>query len=272
MMESLFKVMESFEKVDGFSAEESEELEDSAYTDEEFEPVFEDLQFGEDRDFFSYEYMRTVLRYVEEHPSHTMATIRTKFRKVKYPYYITRFREYVSHLGTYHERWAKVAKHCKEMFDQFRANKLTVHDRTIRMWAVTKAWELELRDFKASPSWILNFKHKYRITSRKITKFVTFKNERRQEDIENEAVGVILDYIVRCGCMGGGRQASTCPPCRSRASPSYRSHSTRAVRPRTVPSCLSSDASIANKYYVYNVFMLNIMYIGFFFVNACLPL
>ena len=58
-----------------------------------------------------------------------------------------------------------------------------------------KARELVLSSFCSNDSCILNIKRNYRMTSRKITEFVTFMNERRQEDIENSAIEVLLDYI-----------------------------------------------------------------------------
>ncbi|XP_018497412.1 tigger transposable element-derived protein 2-like, partial [Galendromus occidentalis] len=76
-----------------------------------------------------------------------------------------------------------------------RVNLLSVHDDDLRKWALQKARELELTRFSASHNWIQNFKRCYRMTSRKVTKFTTHKRERDQEEIENAAAELILDFV-----------------------------------------------------------------------------
>ncbi len=48
---------------------------------------------------------------------------------------------------------------------------LKVHDINLKKWAIQKSRELNI-NFKASNNWINRFKSKYRIRSRKITKFI----------------------------------------------------------------------------------------------------
>lgn len=89
----------------------------------------------------------------------------------------------------------QVAQHTKEQFDFARANLLAVHDDDLRKWALQKAREVELTRFSASHNWVQNFKRCYRLSSRKINKFTTHKREREQEEIENSAAELIVDFI-----------------------------------------------------------------------------
>ena len=45
----------------------------------------------------------------------------------------------------------------------------------LQIWALTKARELGLNSFKASPRWLVHFKKDQGISSRKVTKYFTAK-------------------------------------------------------------------------------------------------
>ncbi len=48
-----------------------------------------------------------------------------------------------------------------------------MHDRDIKRWALKKAKKLNLHSFKASDTWVCDFKKRHNICIRKVTKFVT---------------------------------------------------------------------------------------------------
>ena len=78
-------------------------------------------------------------------------------------------------------------------FKEAVGNHHSIHDRDLRKWALQKAQEIECHPFKASKYWLHTFKTKYRIVSRKITKFVTKTNVASQEDIENAAIAFQIE-------------------------------------------------------------------------------
>ena len=70
-------------------------------------------------------------------------------------------------------------------------NKLIIHDDDLQRWALQKANELNLPNFKASRKWLDKFKKSQRIVSRKITKFVSSDYVEKQEEIENMALSFV---------------------------------------------------------------------------------
>ncbi len=62
----------------------------------EFDDEYNDETEQSDlKNHFTLEEMKKIIEWVDEHPNARIATISHQFRKVKYMYYITRFREYV---------------------------------------------------------------------------------------------------------------------------------------------------------------------------------
>ncbi|KAF4525954.1 hypothetical protein B566_EDAN000745 [Ephemera danica] len=70
-------------------------------------------------------------------------------------------------------------------FQRAKEQKHIVHDRDLKRWAVAINKDVKLEGFKASNTWLLSFKKKNRIVSRKITKFVT--KSKVKESVETEA-------------------------------------------------------------------------------------
>jgi hypothetical protein len=81
-----------------------------------------------------------------------------------------------------------------ESFELARQNGATVHDSTLRGWALNKARELNFDTFKSSHYWLNKFKRIHRISSRKIVKFISTRQQKNLEEIENSALDLMLDY------------------------------------------------------------------------------
>ena len=64
---------------------------------------------------------------------------------------------------------------------------LPVHDWDFKNWSIEIAEELELEPFKASKTFITNFKKTHKFTSRKITKFVTRVDRQNEQEIQANA-------------------------------------------------------------------------------------
>ena len=190
----LYKTITKMDKQDYLEVDESDELFDASQSSEDFEAVLEDEQ-DHGVEGFEPAYIDRVLDFQEANPGFSFQTIRHHFPRVKFPVYLTRFREYRSQKGTQREKFREISKYCKESFDSARASGCIVHDRAVKMWALQKAREVQLTGFKASHSWIAKWKTAYRIRSRRIVRFVTFRNMRRREEIENEALQLIVEHM-----------------------------------------------------------------------------
>ncbi len=65
--------------------------------------------------------------------------------------------------------------------------RLPVHDIDLKRWGLQKAKQINFNQFKASNTWLLNFKKKFSICSRKITKFVTSSHRQDDANIKQNA-------------------------------------------------------------------------------------
>lgn len=86
----------------------------------------------------------------------------------------------------------KVAEHTWKMFKTTREQHHRVHDSDIAKWALVKAKELNINQFRASDSWILRFKRRYGITDRAITRVVTRRQRVEQQELQKQ-----VDRFVR---------------------------------------------------------------------------
>ncbi|XP_028968466.1 uncharacterized protein LOC114828442 [Galendromus occidentalis] len=87
--DAVFSSLQQYDQADAFELEQDDEVYESSYQDSEFVPVYED--FGLNREFFSLEYISKVITYVDTHPTHSFATLQTKFRRLEDRSYIRRF-------------------------------------------------------------------------------------------------------------------------------------------------------------------------------------
>ena len=125
------------------------------------------------RNSFTLEEMEEIVEWVDQHPNYKLASIKNRFRKVKYMYYITRFREYIQTNGTRLEKLKKINEFMWDEFDAKRAiEKEAIHDSDLELFAIQKARELDWDDFKASNYFIKMFKKEHRISLRRYNKLI----------------------------------------------------------------------------------------------------
>lgn len=86
-------------------------------------------------------------------------------------------------------------------FNDATTRKLIVHEKDLKRWALIKKREVNLSDFVASDFWLVCFKRKHRIVSRKITKYVSVPQVEEQQSLEEigrdfveNAVGKFEEY------------------------------------------------------------------------------
>jgi len=166
----LLRILESFEQRDFINIDESDSLHLDDFQDnvgEEFEYEDDDstVVYGNER--FSYDYIKKVLEFRRE-KNPCFKSIQHNFPRVKHRCYLTNFKKYYDQGGARYEKIDKVRQFMYEKFEKARNLHLPVHDVDLKIWAIEKSRELGIDDFIASPHFILNFKKKYHIVSRKI--------------------------------------------------------------------------------------------------------
>jgi hypothetical protein len=80
-----------------------------------------------------------------------------------------------------------------ERYQEKRAFRIAVHDRDLRRWAIQEARQLTLTGFKASPSWLYDFKVNHSVVSRKILRFVSPRMVIEESVIEQSAVDFVRE-------------------------------------------------------------------------------
>ncbi|CAF3057194.1 unnamed protein product [Rotaria sp. Silwood2] len=125
---------------------------------------------------FSLDYMKQVIEYYDEKDPLTgqrrrsSKSVKHRFRRVKHSIYLSRFRSYIEKGGTQQQKMEILNNYVYHKFEHAWELFLPVHDLDLRRWALNKAQEELINDFVASEKWLLNFKIKYTIGSRKVTK------------------------------------------------------------------------------------------------------
>lgn len=179
---------------DGIDDVEQEEQLDISEMEIEFK---DDLaQMGEILEMrkYSVDQMKEIVKMKFE-MKRQFSTINNRFRKLNNEKEIYRMRKYVENGGTNFHKWFNVSTKLFSKFKNSREQFLPVHDIDLKRWALEFGREegLSLDEFQASDSWILNFKNKYRISSRKVTKFVTRRQFVNQEELEDNAITFTLE-------------------------------------------------------------------------------
>jgi hypothetical protein len=83
-----------------------------------------------------------------------------------------------------------------EKFNNAITKKLIVHDKDLKRWALLKKKQVQLLEFSASDLWVLCFKRKNRIISRKITKYVLIPRIAENESIEETTCNFVDFYEI----------------------------------------------------------------------------
>jgi len=91
-------------------------------------------------------------------------------------------------------KWNTISEIVAEKYhDSVKKNEI-IRDEILQQWAMEAARDIQFNEFKASHTWLLKFKQRNNIVSRKVTKFTTAKKQK------NEAQ-VIIDGELFVACM-----------------------------------------------------------------------
>lgn len=176
--DSYFNELDVYETLD-FDDEYDEISEEEESTVEKDESIDDMDDFDENQQMhiynqFTLEEMEDIIEWVDQHPNYKFATIKHRFRKVEFPNYISRFREYIKENGTRLEKLDKIKQFMWAEFYIKRAiEKEAVHDTDLERFAIQKARELNWDNFQASQSFITTFKKEKKISSRRYNKLIT---------------------------------------------------------------------------------------------------
>lgn len=182
------------------SAEEEEidDDDDNESRDETFMEVDERQQNSFFHQF-SIEYMQRAIDFYDAVNSrtgkkqHSWKTFQHHFRNVKNRKYIERFRKYLENGGTKHQKLDEIDHYTYEKFEKARSEFLFVHDVDLKRWALQKAREIDDETFKAGDHWILEFKKRHELCSRKVTKLVTQREVLDSDTITDSANSFVTE-------------------------------------------------------------------------------
>lgn len=103
----------------------------------------------------------------------SLSSVQSKYKLVTSERQLRTWKQQISVGGTRKDNLFKVSEYTLQKLKEALQSKLTVHDLDLKRWALQKKHELNMHWFKASSNWILEFKRRHNIVSRKITKYVT---------------------------------------------------------------------------------------------------
>jgi len=141
---------------------------------------------SEEREIVNDDYKRRAVGFWKsaKRGRYSLSTVKHSFKKVKSLRQLYRWEHYIQKGGTHREKMLYISEYVLQNFKEADEEKKIIHDMDLRRWALEAKAQIDLSSFKASATWILNFKRKYRIVSRKITKFVSRSAQRDKEQLQ----------------------------------------------------------------------------------------
>lgn len=176
---------------DGPGEEDTSEDDD----DDDYTPA-DSTSFGQVH--WTMEEMTKVVRFKKANPKYAFKTIQHSFPRLTDHKALARMIEHVEHHGRYKDKVLEIDKVVYEKFLIARRQYLPIHDIDLRRWALDHAKVLDF-EFKASPTWVNNFKRKHRITSRHVTMTYTNRQVANLQTINESASTFrkeVLDTVI----------------------------------------------------------------------------
>ncbi|CAF3853800.1 unnamed protein product [Rotaria sp. Silwood1] len=135
---------------------------------------------------YSYQTMHEIVQFSN---THQFSSVKRRYRLIKDKKHLRRIKKYVRQQGTRQQKLERVDQSVLNEFNEARIKGIPIHDQDLKRLAIRRASEMNLMNFVASSFWLLNFKRRHNIISRKVTKFVT-KNyvDDREQVIKEEKV------------------------------------------------------------------------------------
>jgi hypothetical protein len=205
-VEHLFDIIQNFISTSSFEIDDESTLDHADSFDDSTEDDCEESEVDEETESdekteksdkqvaqkFSLDYMKNALDYYDEvddkgKRKHSWESVHHRFRRIPNREKLYLFRNYVACQGSKRQKIEEVDSFVSELFEDAREQSLCVHDADLRRWALQKARQQSMIEFSASDHWLANFKHRYNIVSRKITKIVSKHSIQNADEIEKSA-------------------------------------------------------------------------------------
>ncbi|CAF1027280.1 unnamed protein product, partial [Didymodactylos carnosus] len=172
--------------IDSTEMKQEETLETADYNDEQDEDVNVE-EFAEVPDNIIedeiYPYKKAC-EIVQVANNHTFSAVNCRYRilpspftLVKHGQQLRRIRKYVNTHGTRKQKLQQIDELVFSEFVQAREKCLPIHDNDLKRTAIRKAKDVNVTGFTASKHRISNFKRRFHIICRKVTKLVTQHHE-----------------------------------------------------------------------------------------------
>ncbi|CAF2061917.1 unnamed protein product [Rotaria magnacalcarata] len=145
--------------------------------DEQFDEIFMDVDEDQQQNLFhqfSIQYMKKAVDFYDVVNEKT-----------------GRFSTYLENNGTKQQKLDEIDQYIYEKFEKAREDFLIVHDTDLKRWALQKATEIDDTTFRARDNWVLIFKRRYALCSRKITKLIT-----KTEGLDADAISYSANNFI----------------------------------------------------------------------------
>jgi len=174
-------------------ADEVEELEENDEDEEE------DICTPE-KEIVNNDYKRRAVEFWKSGKKgyYTLSTVQNRFRKITSMSQLYRWDHSLQKGGTHRQKLVDISTYVLEKFKNANDNNKIIHDLDLRRWALEAKEQINLPQFKAGATWILNFKRKHGIVSRKITKFINRSSKTNQEQLQiacQEFISSVKSFI-----------------------------------------------------------------------------
>ncbi|CAF3760184.1 unnamed protein product [Rotaria socialis] len=121
-------------------------------------------------------------------------TVHNRYKSIPAQNYIARFRNYIAHQGTKRQKINNVDEYVYKKFLNAREKFLPVHDVDLCRWGLQAAKEYKIDNFRASSFWLLGFKTRHSICSRRITNIVTRHEVENAEVVQKSEIQFLKEY------------------------------------------------------------------------------
>ena len=177
----MFEVLKSFK--DSYFSErysyetfefndEFHEIDDEGESNDDIDD-YDENKHVDIRNNFALQEMKVIIDWVDKHPYARFSIVSNRFRKVKKPNCILRFRKCIENNVTRLEKLKKIKEFMTNEFYIKRAiEKEAVHDDNLKLCTIQKAKELERNTFKDGKSFINMLKKENRISTRQHNKLI----------------------------------------------------------------------------------------------------
>lgn len=168
-------------EIDDNNAYEEVKTSPIANESSEYEP---DQKKSKEYDYIPLDSKIRAVTLAKEHPHWSLKNLQKKgCSRLKSMRYLSRWEEQIKSGGSKFDKYCIVDSWTYDRFVEARQNFHQITTRNLQQWALAAASQFQDFEFKASKTWVTEFKKKHRIRQRKITKFVSRKEMASQDEI-----------------------------------------------------------------------------------------